>query len=97
MKRPRLLLILLYIVIAIQVLSFVVLVSGNRPRGRAADEAFSRWLVNRTPENEKNFHREMERLDENAHRIRNYSLIIFGANAVFLVVLASKVRRAAAK
>jgi hypothetical protein len=92
MNRSRFLGILLYIVISIQVLSLFVVVSGNRPHGRAADQAFSRWLSARTPENEKNFHQEMDRLDENARRIRRYSAIVFCVNTLFLIALLAKGR-----
>jgi hypothetical protein len=91
-KKPRMLDFILCVVVGIQVLSFVAAVGGNRPRGRTADEAFSRWLANRTPQNEREFHEEMDRLEESPRRIRRFGLMVFCANGVVLLLLIRKRR-----
>lgn len=92
MKRLKILNVILFTLIVVEVLSFVVAAAGNLPRGRAADEAMSRWLANRTPENERAFHDEMDRLDEPGRRIRKYGLVVFCANSVVLLLLVLKRR-----
>jgi hypothetical protein len=86
-KKSTILDFILFVVVGIQILSFVVAVGGNRPRGRSADEAFSRWLANRTPQNEREFHEEMDRLEEGPRRIRRFGLMVFCANGVVLLLL----------
>lgn len=92
MKKSGTLNFILFVVVTIQVLSFVVAVAGNRPHGRFADEAFSRWLADRTPQNERAFHEEMDRLEEQPRRIRRYGLLVFCANGVVLLLLIRKRR-----
>jgi hypothetical protein len=87
MKFSRLIRSLFYVAIVIEILSFVAMVSGNRPHGKAADEAFARWSANRTPENEEAFHREMDKLEEQPRRIRRYGTIAFSVTSGMLLVL----------